>query len=142
MEAYEKSLSIDNEYPLVYSNLGTLYFSIFLKTKDPKTYQKSLQNFKKAIELDSDSAIAYNGLGTAYAIAGNLEEAIYSWEKTLELSPDFGQTLFNLGLAYLSKDDKDKALNYFNNYKKNYKHLLSPKEREKLEALIQKCRQK
>jgi len=57
MVAYEKAISIDHEYPLVYNNLGTAYLSIFIKTKDSRTYQKSLQNFKKAIELDSDCAV-------------------------------------------------------------------------------------
>ena len=139
--AYEKAISIDHEYPLVYSNLGTLYLSIFIKTKDLKTYEKSLQNFKKAIELDSDCAVAYNGLGDAYRRAGNLDGAIYSWEKALEIRPDFGQTLYNLGLVYLYKGDKIKALDYFNKYKEDYYHLLPLTRRKKLEDLIQKCKQ-
>jgi arylsulfatase A-like enzyme/Flp pilus assembly protein TadD len=117
---YEKALSLDNELPIAFNNLGTAYLSIFIKTKDSRTY---------------------NGLGDAYSRAGNLEGAIYSWEKALELRPDFGQTLYDLGLAYFKKGDKVKALGYFNKYKESSYHLLPPAIKKKLEDLIQKCRQ-
>jgi len=142
LEAYEKALSLENDYAVVFSNLGTVYLSIFMKTRDQKAYQKSLQNFKKAIELDPEYAWAYNSLGGAYGQVGNWGQAIYFWEKALELSSDFGYALFNLGLAYLNKGDKVKALDYFNRYKDNYYYSLPPDEKKKLEALIQKCKQK
>lgn len=140
LEAYELALSIDSNYPSVLSNLGSVYLSMFLKTKNPKDYQKSLQSFKKAIELDPDHAPAYNGLGGAYLEAGNLEGAIYCLEKALELKPDYGHALYNLGLAYLDKGDKASAYAYLNRYKENYSRSLSPSERKKLEALIQECK--
>jgi len=142
LEVYEMALSLDNEYSVVFSNLGTVYLSIFLKTKSPKDYQKSIHNFKKAIELDPDYATAYNGLGGAYLQAGNLDGAIYCLEKALELNPDFSNALYNLGLAYLDNDDKVRALDTFNRYKENYYRLLSLSERKRLEALIQKCKKK
>jgi arylsulfatase A-like enzyme/Tfp pilus assembly protein PilF len=139
IEAYEKTISIDNEYPFAFRNLGQVYFSIFLKTKDQRTYQKSLENFKKAIELDPEYALAYVDLGSAYIKVGNFDRAIYCWEKALELRPDIGQTLYHLGLAYLNKGNKVKALGYFNKYKDKYYGLLPDAEKLKLDALIQKC---
>jgi len=137
--AYEKALSLDNEYRFVYSNLGHLYLSIFLETKNLKTYQKSLQYFKKAIEFDPDFSLAYYDLGMAYIQGGNLDGAIYCWERALEMKPDFGRTLYDLAFAYLGKGDKAKALYYLNKYKDNYYELLPAAERQKLDALIQKC---
>lgn len=142
LEAYEVALSIDSSYPVVLSNLGSVYLSTFLKTKDPKDYQRSLQSFKKVIELNPDHAPAYNGLGGAYLEAGNLDGAIYCLEKALELKPDYGLALYNLGLAYLDKGDKISAYDYFNRYRENYYSLLSPSEKKKLEALIRKCKKK
>jgi len=139
INAYEKALSLDNEYRFVYSNLGRVYLSIFLETKDPKTYQKSLQYYKKAIELDPVVAFVYYELGMAYIQGRDLEGAIYCWEKALELKPDFRRTLYNLASAYLDKGDKVKALHYLNKYKDNYYNLLPVAERQKLDALIQKC---
>jgi arylsulfatase A-like enzyme/Flp pilus assembly protein TadD len=141
IEIYEKAISIDNEYAVPFCNLGNVYYSLSLKTKDARVFQKSIQSFKKAIELDPDYPTPYYGLGIAYRQAGNLNGAIYCLEKALELRPDFGQALYNLGLVYLEKGDKDKALDYLNKYKENYYNLLPPGERKKLETLIQKCRQ-
>lgn len=80
--------------------------------------------------------------GGAYLEAGNLDGAIYCLEKALELKPDYGLALYNLGLAYLDKGDKVSAYDYFNRYRENYYSLLSPSEKKKLEAMIQKCKKK
>jgi arylsulfatase A-like enzyme/Flp pilus assembly protein TadD len=138
--AYEKALSIENNYPVALNNLGTVYLSLFLETKDPEVFQKSLESFKKAIELNPDYAAAYNGLGGAYRQAGNLNGAIYCWEEALKLKPDFDHALYNLGAAYLDKGDKARALDLFNKYKSYYYNFLPPGERKKLDDLIQKCR--
>jgi len=142
LEAYQKALSLDNNYPIVFNNLGSLYLSLFLKTKSRSDHQKSIQNYKKAIELDPDYTSAYNGLGAAYRHAGNINGAIYCWEKAVELKPDFGFALYNLGTAYLAKGDKTQALSYFIKYKEKHYRTLPPKEKDKLDALIQKCGRK
>ena len=141
IKSYQKALSLDNDYPLALNNLGTVYLSIFLKTRDRKAYQESLNSFKKAIELDPEYASAYNGLGSAYKLGGNLEEAIYCFEKALEMNSDLGNALYNLGLVYLENGEKSKALRYFNRYKDKYERFLSPSGKKKLKELIQKCKQ-
>jgi len=142
LEAYKMALSLDNEYSVVFNNLGTVYLFLFLKTKNSQSYRESIQNFKKAIELDPDYATAYNGLGGAYLQVGNLDGAIYCLEKAVELQPDFSNAIYNLGLTYLEKGYKERALDVFKRYKENYYRLLSLSERNKLEALIQKCKEK
>jgi len=142
LAAYQKALSLDNNYPIVFNNLGSLYLSLFLKTKSRSDHKKSLQNFKRAIELDQNYSSAYNGLGAAYRHVGNIKGAIYCWEKAVELNPDFGFALYNLGSAYLEMGNKTQALAVFSKYKEKNYHLLPPKEKDKLNALIQKCRQK
>lgn len=142
LAAYQKALSLDNNYPIVFNNLGSLYLSLFLKTKNRSDHKKSLQNFKKAIELDPNYASAYNGLGGAYRLAGDVNAAIYCWEKAVELNPDFGFALYNLGSAYLEMGDKTQALARLTKYKEKHYRALPPKEKDKLDALIQKCRQK
>jgi len=140
LDAYQKALSLDNNYPIIFNNLGSLYLSLFLKTKSRSDHQKSIRNYKKAIELDPDYASAYNGLGAAYRHAGNIEGAIYCWEKAVELNPDLGFALYNLGLAYLATGDKTQALSYLTRYKEKHYRTLPPEEKNKLDALIQKCR--
>jgi len=142
MDAYQRALSLDNNYPIVFNNLGSLYLSMYLETKEPEAHRKAVLNFKKAIELDPNYFSAYNGLGAAYRFAGNLEGAIYCWEKAVELNPDFGFALYNLGIAYLTKGDKTQALSYFIKYKEKHYRFLSPEERNELNTLIQKCKEK
>jgi len=142
LDAYERALSLDYNYAIVFNNLGSLYLSLFLTTGELKARQKAIRNFKKAIELDPDYPSPYNGLGGAYRNAGNIEGAIYCWEKAVELKPDFSFPLYNLGLAYLAKGDKAQALSYFAKYKEKYYHSLSPEGKDKLDTLIQKCREK
>ena len=141
LKAYEQALALDQNYPIVINNLGSLYLSIFLKTKQPDAHQRAVENFKKAIDLDPKYASAYNGLGAALRMAGDLDAAIDCWKKAVELKPDFSFPLYNLGLAYLAKGDKAQALNYFRQYKEKLYDFLPPKEKEKLDALIQKCKE-
>ena len=142
LEAFGRSLSLDHNYSIAFNNIGSVYLSKFLATKDRSDLDPSIQNFEKAIELDPAYASAYNGLGAAYSQAGDIEGAIHSWEKAVEINPKLGFSLYNLGLSYLRKGDKNRALGYLTRYKTIEYQRLSQKEREKLETLIQSCRQK
>ncbi len=138
LEAYQKSLDLDHNYPIAFNNIGSAYLLEFEKTKKPQDHRQAVYNFKKAIELDPNYASAYNGLGAAYRYVGNLDGAIYCWEKAVALNPDFGFALFNLGLAYLAKGDHAKALEVLTKYKNENYQSLSPAERNKLDTLLQK----
>lgn len=142
LDAFGKSLELDNNYPIAFNNTGSVYLSKFLESKDRGDLEKSIQNFQKAIELDPNYASAYNGLGAAFSQAGNPDEAIQSWERAVGIDPGLGFALYNLGLTSLRKGDKVKALEYLNRYKEQEYHHLSQKEKESLDALIQKCQQK
>jgi len=139
IKAFEYAVSLDQEYRFAFSNLGRAHLSQFLETKDPKSYRNSIENFKRAIELDPEFSSAYFDLGMAYIQTGNLDGAIYCWEKTLELNPDFDGALYNLALAHRDKGDKAKALDYLNRYKQRNYELLPPDERQKLDSLIKEC---
>lgn len=140
IEAYEKALALDKNYAIVYNNLGSLYLSIFIKNPRREFSEKALIFFKKAIELDSELPTAYNGLGSLYKKLGRVEDAIYSWEKALEFDPNFDFPAYNLGITYLEKGEKRRALKYLQLYLKIKNKNISVEEREKIEALIQKCK--
>jgi tetratricopeptide (TPR) repeat protein len=113
-----------------------------MKTKKLSDVEMAIKNFEKAIELDPKYASAYNGLGAAFIQADNLEAAIDAWKMAVKINPDLGFALYNLGLAFLRRGDKVSALDYLNRYKKREYHRLPPQEKDKLDALIQKCQQK
>lgn len=141
LKAYEKALAIDNNYAIVFNNLGSLHLSEFLKGKRPEPLSKAVANFRRSIELDPVYASAWNGLGAALKMSGDVDGALAAWKKAVELKPDFSYPLYNLGLILLSRGDKAQALIYFTKYKEGSYSSLPPNEKDKLDALIQKCRE-
>ncbi len=142
IEAFEKAISIDNEYVDALFNLGSIYLSLSIKTKGQNELKKALQTLKRIIEIDPGFAKAYNSLGAAYLQAGDLDNAIYSWEKTIQLSSEFEKANYYLGLLYLSKGKKDKALACLEKYKAKFYNSLSLEEQKKLDSLILKVKEK
>ncbi len=140
IETYEKALSLDKNYGIVYNNLGSLYLSVFMKNPKREFSERALNYFKRAIELDPELPSAYNGLGSLYKKIGMVEDAIYNWEKALELDPNFDFPAYNLGIACMERGEKERALKYFQLYLKIKDGKISLNERRKIEALIQKCK--
>ncbi|MFP4081306.1 MAG: sulfatase-like hydrolase/transferase [Candidatus Aminicenantes bacterium] len=140
LDAYNKALDLDKNYAMVFNNLGSLYLSLFLKTKKAQDLEKATRNFKQAIHIDPQLASAYNGLGGVYKLMGKADEAVWCWEKSIQLDPDYDFPLYNLGISYLKKGNKDQALEYFEKYLELKKNSISSEERRKIEALIKECR--
>ncbi|UCC41725.1 MAG: sulfatase-like hydrolase/transferase [Candidatus Aminicenantes bacterium] len=138
IKAYKMGLSLDDKLPKLNNNLANAYLSSGLQSKNSSFFSRSFEYFKKAIELDPEYAAPYYGLGHAYSQAGNREGAIYCWKKALEVDSNFRKALFALAMAYLNTGEKAKAFDILSNYKKQYYHLMSPVEREKLDALLEK----
>jgi arylsulfatase A-like enzyme/Flp pilus assembly protein TadD len=139
IKAFEMGLSLDDKHPELYNNLANACYSHGLQSRDSLIYSRCFEYYKKAIELDPEYPAPYYGLGHAYRQQGNLGGAIYCWEKALEADPDFSQAHSDLALAYLNTGNKTKALNLLSEYKKRYYHLMTPAEKEKLDALIEQC---
>ncbi len=140
--ALEKAISVDDEYVDAFFNLGSIYLSIFLKTKGQNEFQKALRNLKRVIEIDPGYFKAYNSLGVAYFQARDLDNAIYYWEKAVKLNPNLDKTYYYLGLVHLSKSNGEKAYVYLNRYKDKRYFQLSSEKRKELDELISKCKVK
>jgi len=142
LEHYNRALELDDNHAGVYANLGSFYFENFMRTRNEEDHAQSMRYLKRAIECDPKLAIAYRGLGAGYKVAGNVDAAISVWEKGLELNPKDGFIVVNLGYAYFEKGDKTRALKYFERYLSLKGQTLSPKERQRVEDYIQKCKLK
>ena len=140
LEAYERALSLDANYAIVFNNRGSLFLSRFLKGKQPDDLGKASADFRKAVELDPEYASAWNGLGVSSSQAGDIAGAIDAWKRAVGLKPDFGFALYNLGLGLLAKGQKTEALDAFTKYKALTYATLGPRDRAKLDDLIAKCR--
>jgi tetratricopeptide (TPR) repeat protein len=111
-----------------------------MQAKSRPDHAQAMECFKKAVELDPGLAPAYNGLGVGYRVAGQIDSAIAVWEKTLESNPDFDLPIYNLGVAYLEKGDKARALKHFDKYLALRDKTLSPEERREVEEFIKACK--
>ncbi len=138
---YETALSIDSESQLLFANLGEAQLSFALKKKDKTMLQKALQNFQTAVKLDPDYALSYAGLGKALKLLGRFDYAIVSFRKALDLDDSLGEALYVLGLTYLEKGDKDKALSTLTLYKQKYYDSLPDDQKQRLDDFIRKCKQ-
>jgi arylsulfatase A-like enzyme/Tfp pilus assembly protein PilF len=140
LDSYGKALSLDDTDALIYNNLGLLHFAIFGQTKNIQNHTRALESYRKAIELDPGLASAYNGLAGVYHVVGQIDNAISLWKKALELEPDYDFPIYNLGVAYFEKGNKAQSLIYFERYLSLKNYTISPEERRKIYAFIEKCK--
>jgi arylsulfatase A-like enzyme/tetratricopeptide (TPR) repeat protein len=136
LKNYQKALELDHNYSAVFNNIGSLYLTAFLKSRDPKVYELAIKNFNKAIDIDPNLFSAYNGRGAANHFGNKIENAIEDWQKAIEIKPDFIDPYFSIGVAYLSIGDKARALETFLLLKERYYSKLSMSGRQRLERLI------
>lgn len=140
LEAFYMATAVDDGYADALHNMGSIHLSQFLAGRDPLDYKKAHACFSKVLALIPNNGEAHNSMGALYFGGGYLDKAINSWEKAIQFSSGLGKTYYMLGLAYLSKNVKDKALFYFAAYKNNYYSLLSEEEKVNLDRLISLCR--
>lgn len=140
VEAYERALSLDDKYMEAHFNLGEAYFEQAVKNRDQRLLQKASESFKKAIEVDKSYSYPYFGLGKIYRLSGNLDSAMSCWRKALECQPDFDLAIYSIGLAYLDKGDKAKALDFFLELKKRFFRNYKEEMIKKIDDLIAECK--
>jgi arylsulfatase A-like enzyme/Flp pilus assembly protein TadD len=140
IEALEKALSIDKEFADAFSNLGYSYLSLAAQTEEETSFFKAVENLKKALALDPRHEKASYALGLAFLQIGDYQEAIYRFEASLRLGLKNGKIFFNLGVAYLSQNNLEKACSYFNSYKDEYLPTLSDEEKRNLEQYLRRCK--
>jgi len=139
---YEQALALDPTHALVLSNLGALSLSLYFQNKDQKELQTAIDYFEKATGLDSRLSLAFRGLGVSYRLSGQREKAVEAWKRALASDPDDDFSLLNLGTTLFEMGEKVQALPYLENYLKLKGKELSQADREKIEKLIQQCREK
>jgi len=79
-------------------------------------YARAIEKLKAASELLPQQAQVWNHLGLAYHGANQSENAIFSYQKALELNRDLAAARFNLGSLYLEQNNLKAAINELTTY--------------------------
>ncbi|MCK5795362.1 MAG: tetratricopeptide repeat protein, partial [Anaerolineales bacterium] len=75
-------------------------------------FQSAAGTFEKSAAINADMDV-FNSLVNCYEKLGNEEMKIRTFERALELNPLSFDALYNLGLIYQKKGDKERSNNYF-----------------------------
>jgi tetratricopeptide (TPR) repeat protein len=101
-EQFAFVLKIDPNNAIAWNNLGNAY-------REMNELDQAEEAYKKAIELSPHYAYPLNGLATVLIRKNRTKEAIPFMEKALDLDPKFVEVYLNLGIAYHTLGEKDKA---------------------------------
>lgn len=77
-------------------------------------YSAAKAEFEEAIRINVRSAEAYTHLGNACANLGKLDDALAAFKNALVVEPNSAETLFSIASIYLMKNDRLRAVEYYN----------------------------
>lgn len=80
------------------------------KNYQNKNYEKALENYKSVLNEGFVSPALYYNIGNTYYRLGKLGKSILYFEKTLKLSPDDEDALYNLNIAKAHTKDRIKEV--------------------------------
>ena len=72
-------------------------------------HELALTDFESAYRVNPNHIHVLNNLATAHQVVGNRSEAIRFYERVLEISPNFDETLLNLSAVYYNMGEIEKA---------------------------------
>lgn len=98
---YEKVIEIDPNFSMAYNNWGWLYF-------ERSEFSKALNYLNKAIEIDPGNYVAYDSRAETHLLLENYSMAIV-------LNPEYANSYFVRGKAYLKTGQISKACQDFSN---------------------------
>jgi tetratricopeptide (TPR) repeat protein len=126
------------EDPLLYYQLGNLYYDQIMPTEARENYERALNLdpglnkarvnlamllaesdevdsakvlLEEAIRLDPDDSRAYNNLGMVYYTELEVNTAVRYFNKALEVDPENAEAHYNLGLAFAESGILVEAIN-------------------------------
>jgi len=114
IQMFERALSIDPDFSLVYVGLAEAYtYNYMYYSGDRLWLDKVMEVNEKALRVDPDSVEAQFGIGMVYFHQRRLKEAKKNFEKVIDIKSDFYQAYYFLGLVSAILEDFDSAIKSF-----------------------------
>jgi tetratricopeptide (TPR) repeat protein len=130
IEVYQKATEIDPQYYYAWEGLGNVLLKQGKNNQAVEAYDQVITIVQ---ELPQDVRISYplhgiwNSKGKALLAEGEYVKAIDSFNKALEIKPDFASAAFNLGQTYVKLNLYENAITAFDNAINNDPNLQSAK---------------
>lgn len=113
----EKALQNYNDAITNYPELMRPYYSLFSFHFNNQEYGKAIEVAKKQLTVNDTTAVIYNNLGNALQRDSKYEEAYQSYQKTLEIDPEYYNTYYQIGrLAAISGVYLEEGEDYLNRF--------------------------
>lgn len=106
LRAFERAVFLDPTLHSAWHWIG------ILRKREKRDLEGALAAFRKAIEHGAPEAVELNEIGVTLAQLGRMSEALQTWERAIELDPDWG-VLYANGLkaaASLGREEKARSL--------------------------------
>ena len=92
--------------------ISVLIMQSFLQTA---RWKNNITLFENAANVTENNWLAHNNLGAALFGKGELDRAIFHYQKALHIKPDTVEAIKNLGIALSDKGNFEEAAQYFSN---------------------------
>ena len=93
-------LNMGREYFPNESSLQLEEAQLFLETGNN---DKLISSLKESVAADPTNPNLYRVLGQTYENTGDVENALIYYKKAVEIKPDFGDAIFNIGAIYVNR---------------------------------------
>ena len=111
-EGHEQAIALLTKALEIDQNFALAHFALGISLQATNNRWKASGEFRKAIQLDSSFADAHKWLGDLLVTSPRrlYDQAIQSYQKALELSPDYAEAMVGLGDARQAKGQFDDAI--------------------------------
>lgn len=103
---YKLAIKLDENYDRAHYYLAHAYDKI-------GDTELAIKEFEKVLAIDEYDFVTYNDLGSIYEIENKNDLAEKFVKKSLEIKPDYGRALYNMGVLSKKKGDNTLALKYY-----------------------------
>lgn len=106
---FQKVLDKDPENAEALISSGNCYVEL-------KDFEKAIEVFKRIDKQDITDPVTLYNIGTIFYNNREAESAIAYYEQSVVVQKDFAESYYQLGLAYLSRGNNEKAMENFHRY--------------------------
>jgi len=105
----ERAIRVDHKLADAYNNLGVVYYSLGVNTRQSGDFAKAIKMYDKAIALSDQYGSYFNNRGAAYFATKDYGRASADYAMALQLDPDIFERTSKSGVQALLPSPEERA---------------------------------